>query len=706
MKFKFWSFILAFTLFFSFTYSKDRVVILPGTFQQVLGGNNWDPSGDVTEMATTDGNFYEFNTVLPGGNYEYKVAINESWEENYGVNGEQDGSNFKFTLKDSFTKMKFTFDYTTKKTAHTIIGKANAEDFKKSTPKAKPAIEIKENILLSTKEYIEKSATETLFLFKTPVGAKVDFFIGEKGKTLKKVVSAWENDGKGLTIGSLKEGVTYEYKIISNFLNKKLESKTENYTKETLIKTEERPDWAREAVFYQVFVRSFYDKDGDKVGDFQGLKEKIPYLKDLGVTALWLMPINSSPSYHGYDVTDYKNVNKNFGTIEDFKEFLDFAHKNGIKVVMDFVLNHVASSHPWFVEALMDKNSQYRDYFVWSTVLDDPKEKGSWGQQVWYNGGSEKFYAVFWSGMPDLNYRNPKVREEIKDATKFWLDLGLDGFRLDASRYIDTNNEVTKLWWHDFNSYVKSINKDAFIVGENWDNSIDFVGQFMENLDSSFNFSLRDTILSLAKGNDVNLMDEIELRDTIYSQYNEKFIDSIFIGNHDIVRVGSELKGNIKMQKLALSVLMTLKGTPFIYYGEEIGLLGTKPDENLREPMDWYKSAQGTGMTGMKVGKIQFTKANDGISVEEQEKDKNSILNYTKKLTKIRRENPVFINGKYTKLNSESKVNAYEITDGKESIIVVHNSNDKAINFSTKSGNVKVEAYSSAIVKNGKNLLD
>lgn len=706
MKFKFCSFLIIFTLFFSIIYSKDRVVILPGTFQSILGGSNWDPSGHVTEMLTKDGNLYEFITVLPAGNYEYKVAINESWEENYGTNGEQDGGNLKFTLKDSYSKMVFTFDYATKKITHAVTGKASPEDFKKSAPIAKSAIEIKENILLSTNEYIEKSATETLFLFKTPVGAKVDFFIGEKGKSPKKIVENWENDGKGLTIASLKEGTTYEYKIVSNFLNKKLESKIETFTKETLLKTDERPTWAREAIFYQVFVRTFYDKSGNKTGDFQGLKEKIPYLKDLGVNALWLMPINSSPSYHGYDVTDFKGVNKDFGSIEDFKDFLQEAHKNGIKVIIDLVLNHVASSHPWFIQALMDKNSPYREYFVWSTPFDDMKEKGSWGQQVWYNRGDQGFYAVFWSGMPDLNYRNPKLRKEIKDATKFWLDLGVDGFRLDASRYIDTNEDVTRLWWHDFNSYVKSINKDAFIVGENWDNSIDFVGQFMETMDSSFNFSLRDTIISASKGHDVDIFEEIELRNIIYSNYHKNFIDSLFIGNHDMIRVASELKGNIKMQKFALSILMTLPGTPFIYYGEEIGLFGTKPDENLREPMDWYKSAQGKGMTSMKTGRMTFTKANDGISVEEQEKDKNSILNFTKNLIKIRKDNPLFIYGTYKKLELGQKVNAYEITQGEEKIIVIHNSNINPINFPSKWGIIKIEGLSTGIIKEGKNLLN
>lgn len=701
MRFRLRFLLLCFVFSFAFLYGNEKIVVLPGTFQSVLGGNNWDPTGESTKMTTKNGEIYEFTTVLPAGSYEFKVAINETWEENYGQNGEPDGPNIKLIVKNSYTKLNFIFDYKTKKIEQEILGIVSADEFKKIAPIVKEETPMKENILLKTKEYIEKSPTETLFLFKAPVGAKIDFYIGESAQTLKKVIIDKENDGKGLVVGSLVSGKTYQYKIVSKYLGKTIESNIETYTKETLIKTENRPQWAKDAVFYEVFVRSFYDKTGDKIGDFAGLQEKLPYLKDLGVTGLWLMPINSSPSYHGYDVVDFKNLNKDYGTIEEFKSFLQEAEKNGIKVIMDFVLNHTSNNHPWFKEGAKDINSPYRDYYVWADAFDNTKKLGDWSQQTWHNYASSKYYGVFWGGMPDLNYRNPSVRKEIKDATKFWLDLGVDGFRLDASRYIDSNNDVTQLWWNDFNTYVKTINKDAFIVGENWDNSMDFVGQFMASMDSSFNFSFRDLIVNMAKGNEVNLIEELSLRDDIYSNYNKNFIDSLFIGNHDMARVASDLKGNIQSQKFALSILLTLPGTPFLYYGEEIGLLGTKPDENLREPMDWYKSAKGEGMTDMKVGKITYTKSNDGISVEEQSADKNSLLNFTKKLIKIRKDNPVIVNGTYKTLDLGYKINAYKISSDKESITIIHNSNNSPISYEK----IKIDGLSTAIIKNGKDLL-
>lgn len=699
------SFFMFFLLNLVLIYGNDKIVILPGTFQSVLGGNNWDPSGTSTKMISKDGVTYELTTVLPAGNYEYKVAVNETWDENYGQNGEQDGSNMKLTVKDAYAEIYFTFNDKSKIITQKINGSVSSDKFVTAAPKNE--LVITENVLVKTKDYIEKSPTETLFLFKTPVGAKIDFYIGEKGKSLKQVIKQSDSDGKGLVINNLTLGRVYNYKIVSTFLNQKLESPLETYTKETLVITKDRPEWAREAVFAEVFVRSFYDTNGDKVGDFAGLKEKLSYYKDLGITGLWLMPINSSPSYHGYDVTDYKNLNKEFGTINDFKELLDEAEKQGIKIIMDFVLNHTSSLHPWFKEAVKDKNSKYRDYFVWADPMDNTKKMGEWGQQVWHNKGTDKFYGVFYNGMPDLNYRNVNVRKEIKEATKFWLDLGIDGFRLDASKFLDTNNEVTQLWWNDFNTYVKSINKDAFIVGENWDTSMDFLGQFMASMDSSFNFNFKDLILSMAKGNNVNLMEEIDLRNEIYESYNKNFIDTLFIGNHDMTRVATELKNDIQKQKFAISILMTLLGTPFLYYGEELGQSGNRPDENLREPMDWYKDAVGLGMTDspLKNGKLVYTKANDGISVEEQEKDSNSLLNFTKKIIKIRNENPIIISGTYKKLNSETKVNAYEITKGNESLIIIHNSNSNSINFPTKSGKIKVDAFGSAIIKNGENLL-
>ncbi|MBP6407449.1 MAG: alpha-amylase [Fusobacteriaceae bacterium] len=567
--------------------------------------------------------------------------------------------------------------------------------------------EAQKNLIIKANEYIEKSPTETLFLFKAPKGAKIEFCIGEKGKKLDREIVIESYEGNGLTVNDLEVGKSYDYQIKSILGKEKVKSELQNFTKESLKIAKDRPEWAKNAVFYEVFVRSFYDSNKDGIGDIKGLKEKIPYLKELGVTALWLMPINSSPSYHGYDVKDYKNINEDYGSLEDFKEFMKEAKKNNIKVIMDFVLNHSSDQHQWFKEAKKDKSSPYRDYYVWADEFDNVLASGDWSQKVWHGEPKNKYFGIFWEGMPDLNYRNPKLRNEIKNMSKFWLDLGVDGFRLDASKYIDPNNEVTHLWWKDFNSYVKSINKDAFIVGENWDTSADYVGKFMESMDSSFNFNFSELIVDAARGNDVDLIKEVNKRDEIYKKYNENFIDTIFLRNHDMTRLSNELLNDVDKQKLAISILMTLPGTPFVYYGEELGQQGHKPDENLREPMDWYKKSKGIGMTSSpnKSVALEYTVPNDGISLEEEKDNKDSIYEYTRKLIQIRKENPEIINGKYTKLDFGYKINAYEISNPDKKITVVHNSNSKEVEVKIDEKNFTVPKFSSIIVKEGKNLL-
>lgn len=171
--------------------------------------------------------------------------------------------------------------------------------------------------------------------------------------------------------------------------------------------------WWRTAVFYEIFVRSFYDTDNDGIGDFNGIIQKLDYLESLGVTAIWLMPIHPSPSYHGYDVLDYYAVNPEYGTMDDFKTLLEEAHKRDIRIIIDLVLNHTSSQHPWFLEANSDPNSPYRDYYVWE---DESKGSG------WHKGKHGYYYGLFWGGMPDLNYNNPAVTGDMLNVTEYWLN--------------------------------------------------------------------------------------------------------------------------------------------------------------------------------------------------------------------------------------------------------------------------------------------
>lgn len=531
------------------------------------------------------------------------------------------------------------------------------------------------NTLIETKNYIDLNETSVKFLFRVKVGSQVELYLGEEIDNLKLVKSINTYDNKGLVLENLSPNKKYYYKIKTNTNGFIQESSILSFTKLEDTSKWTAPQWAKEAVFYEVFVRSFYDGNGDSKGDFKGLKEKIPYLKELGVEALWLMPINESPSYHGYDVIDYKTIEKDYGTMEDFKAFLAEAEKNNIKVIMDLVVNHSSTEHNWFQKS-KTKDAKYRDYYNWASEYDDISKKGPLGQTVWVTRPDvpEYYYAVFWDGMPDLNLRNPEVRKEIIDIAKFWLDQGLDGFRLDAALHIDDDDkDVTHQFWQEFNYELKKHKANAFLVGENWTETYK-MAPFFKDLDSSFNFTLADKMMSMAKGNNFDILGELKNIHSQYSQYSINYIDSTFLRNHDQPRVMSELANDSNKAKLAASLLLTLPGTPFIYYGEEFGQKGVKTsDEYVREPMDWYKVATGQGMTGKPNSyvNLKYTISNDGISYEEQKKKSDSIFEHYKKLINIRKSNKALYNSNnFENLTSiPSSTYGYKVGD----LYILHN---------------------------------
>ncbi len=199
--------------------------------------------------------------------------------------------------------------------------------------------------------------------------------------------------------------------------------------------------WWNDAVFYEIFVRSFYDSNGDGIGDFKGLMDKLDYLNDgdpdthddLGITGIWLMPIMKSPSYHGYDIQDYNATEPDYGSMQDFENFLEAAHQRGIKVIIDMVMNHSSNQHPWFTQSA-NNTGGYRDWYVWSPA--NPGFLGPWGQTVWFPRGGNYYYGLFGSGLPDINYRDTALKNAMFDVVNFWLDKGVDGFRLDAIKYL------------------------------------------------------------------------------------------------------------------------------------------------------------------------------------------------------------------------------------------------------------------------------
>ena len=447
------------------------------------------------------------------------------------------------------------------------------------------------------------------------------------------------------------------------------------------------PEWAETTVFYEIFVRSFADSNDDGIGDFKGIEENLDYLKELGIGAIWLMPMMESTTYHGYDVVDYYAPNPDYGTIEEFDSLVNACHEKGIKVIIDFVVNHTSSSNAWFKEALADETSKYREFYsIADQIPVDEKDStySSWRQD---EETGMYYYAHYDKIMPDLNYNKQAVRDEIKNVAKFWLDHGIDGFRLDGSKEIDADIKVTLSWWTEFTNYVADINKEAFIVGENWTTEYAEVGRYYEAMPSSFNFIAADAILSMAKGQYIDIVEEMNKMRERYitkvesTDVNAIMIDSVMIGNHDMDRVITRVN-SLEKAKLAATIQFTLAGTPFIYYGEEIGQAGQKPDDNRREPFDWYKSGDGKYMTEMTDiffnPELKYVVADDGTSVEEEKSDDNSMLNHYKKLIAIRNEHKTFYNGTYETLGMGGEgLYAYKVLDENGQYLVVHNQRAK-----------------------------
>ncbi len=397
--------------------------------------------------------------------------------------------------------------------------------------------------------------------------------------------------------------------------------------------------WWREAVFYEIFVRSFYDSNGDGIGDFNGITAKLDYLKDLGVNALWLMPINPSPSYHGYDVTDYYSVNPQYGSMDDFKHLLAEAHSRGMHLIIDLVLNHTSDQHPNFVDANNDPSSPYRDWYIWSD-----SSQGSY----WHPGKTGFYFGIFCDCMPDLNYRNPAVTAEMEKVVRYWLqDIGVDGFRLDAAnRLIEEGNKTentssTHEWLKGFYTSYKSDNPNAYAVGEVYGAGSSLVKSYTgDQLDQAFDFELATSILNSANGGSNAAIDSAltfaqqDLPDGNYAS---------FLTNHDQNRVMSTLSGNIQKARLSAFLLLTSPGTPYLYYGEEIGMQGEKPDEDIRRPMQWSSATNAGFSTGTpwRAPAVDFTTVN----VSTEENDPASLLNLYKQLINLRQQHPALTDG-------------------------------------------------------------
>ncbi|MBS1796332.1 MAG: alpha-glucosidase [Acidobacteria bacterium] len=502
--------------------------------------------------------------------------------------------------------------------------------------------------------------------------------------------------------------------------------------------------WWKEAVVYQLYPRSFKDSNGDGVGDLRGIIQKLDYIKSLGVDVVWLNPIYESPNDdNGYDVSDYRAIMKDFGTMRDFDELVKGLHARRIKLVMDIVVNHSSDEHEWFKQARSSRTSPYRDYYYWW-----PAEKGTpparWSlfdpkHDAWmYDAPTDSYYLhIFSRKQPDLNWSNPKLRQEVYSIMRFWADKGADGFRLDAFQFVAKDPKFPPLaeglepslmgysMGAGIHDYLKEMNREVFSkydvmsvaegAGRNFQDAHDLVDADRQELNMAYAFEGVD--VARYGGYKLSTMKEV------FSRWDREFADrgwlSIFLANHDKARMVS-LWGNDKPEfrayssKLLSTFILTMRGTPYYYNGDELGMTNAgfgriedfrdKPllyiyeyeknsggdlgkflerakfeaRDNARTPFQWTAGAQAGFTTGNPWIKIAPNYRE--INAAKEEKDPNSPLNYFRRLTRLRRDNLVLVYGKYKLLDPPNEA-VYAYTrelDGKKMLVLLNFSDQPA----------------------------
>lgn len=414
--------------------------------------------------------------------------------------------------------------------------------------------------------------------------------------------------------------------------------------------------------YYEIFVYSFYDSDGDCIGDLQGVIKKLDYIEYMGFNGIWLMPIMPSPTYHKYDVTDYYAIDETYGTMEDFDALIAACHERGINVVIDFVLNHSSSEHPWFTQACDYLKTlapgqepdlaecPYVEYYQFT------KEKKA--NTFYQIPGTEWYYeGAFWSGMPDLNLQCEALRNEILNIAKFWIDKGVDGFRMDAVKYfemsnVEKNNEILN-WLYTECTKMKS---DFYMVSEVWDSVGTLKQYYGSKTPSMFNFDAGQQTGMLFKAGKGYMtpgeyIDKLVSYDSMFSAENPDYIDALFLTNHDMGRVAEVCVNNEKNMKMSAGLMMMMNGSPFVYYGEEIGMNSTSDkDENKRLPMYWSDLVRAGVTDGPPNCNLGIESSFE--AVDEQLKDGYSLLNYYRHAIRLRNENPEIARGEIKKIDA------------------------------------------------------
>ncbi|MEM7738893.1 MAG: maltose alpha-D-glucosyltransferase [Deinococcota bacterium] len=484
-------------------------------------------------------------------------------------------------------------------------------------------------------------------------------------------------------------------------------------------------DWYKDAVLYELYVRAYRDSDGDGHGDLRGVVEKLDYVKSLGVDAIWLLPLMPSPLRDdGYDVSDFYSIHENYGNLDDFNVLVREAHTRSLKVIVELIMNHTSSEHPWFQESRSSKDNPKRNWYVWSD--SDEKYAGTRVIFVDTEGSNwtkdeltgEYYWHRFFSHQPDLNYDNPEVQAEMKKVVKFWIDLGVDGFRMDAIPYLfereGTNNEniaETHDFLKELRSYVDSLKPDCFLLGEvnQWpEDTLPYFGDGTDEMPMLFHFPVMPRLYkAVAEGK----------RDSVsWIMANTPDIPEtcqwvVFLRNHDELTLemvtederafmyktyapDPEMKKNVGIRrrlaplldndqrklKLMNSMLMTLPGTPIVYYGDELGMgdnIALYDRNGVRTPMQWEDSHNAGFSEAGNLYAPVIADANFGykwVNVAVQDQDPESLLNFMRELIKVRKQHPALGRGTFEILEPENNaILPFLNTSEGDVVIALHN---------------------------------
>ena len=502
--------------------------------------------------------------------------------------------------------------------------------------------------------------------------------------------------------------------------------------------------WWKEGIIYQIYPRSFFDSSGNGIGDLNGISKKLHYIKSLGVDMVWICPFYKSPNKdNGYDISDYKDISKIFGDLNTFDTLLKKMHSLGLKLIMDLVVNHTSDKHPWFKKARKSRKSKFHDYYIWKDGEKDKKPNNwksvfSGSAWKWNEQTKEYFLHLYTKNQPDLNWENPTVRKEVYSIIDFWLSKGVDGIRMDVisliSKRLDFKNIPNNMIFIDVmekyyangprvHEYIKEMNKkvlskyDIVTIGEgpgiNLNNGLDYVNEDENELNMIFHFDHLTMDFGKEGKYDPIPFDFIKFK-KIFSNWDKLFSkrgwNSIFLGNHDFSRIvsrfGDDNEFHEKSSKLLATLLMTLRGTPSLYQGDEIGMtnidynnisfyddvetinawkeaidnkknmkkffeaIQKQSRDNARTPMQW-DNKKNAGFSKAKP----WIKVNDNykkINVKNQEKDLDSILNHYKLLIKLRKENSTLVYGKYEDLDPmHTKIFSYQRWDEND-VFIIH----------------------------------